>query len=891
MNPFSRISGYFRALFRKNRLDSDMDEEMRLHIEMKMQANLRAGMNPDEARSAALKQFGWQESIKETCREQRGVGWIEDLVQDLRFGGRMLRKSPGFTVVAVLTLALGIGATTTIFSVVKTTLFDPLPVRHSSDRYLQLVSVNKEQGWASRGINAPALRDVLQQTNLFNRVAAYEVESLSFQGEEFPEPVIGARVTPEFFRFWALRPSKGRVFTDDEAEAGRDDVLVISHQFWQKRLGGDPNIVGRVLRFRERPMTVVGVTPPFFAFPMSGYEYWRPFCEPKPAQSNGSIPPGSAEWNSDTGVIVEMRDGISRAQVQAFLNVVSKRQAQEAPFPNSFFKIQCRDVNELFSKPELSQTLWILLGAIAFVLLIACANIANLQLARTERRRSELAVRSALGAGKARVFRQLLTENSLLAGLGGLASIGVIFVGLQLLQKLISPELPRLKPITLDPGVLCIALGATLISAVLFGLMPSKAGVQGRLNEVLKLGAATGSRDHKSGRFSSGLIICQVAVACVLLASAGLMVRSVIRLLTVNPGFDPQNVVQIYPQLEWNRFTQDQEQGIEAAFADMHARVSAIPGVIAAGVESQGWDVQASIMPGGPTLSLEERFVGTGQADPLRALRVFLLAGRWLERGDLQASPPRVLLNQTAARRLWPAGSAVGKQVWFRKKTGSHSFEDIACEIVGVIGDLREDRYDQTPKPAIFRPRGGVGVNARPPYLVARTSSHPVKLYGAIGRELKAAGAGMWQPHFVNLQETLYAATAGQRTLMLYLLVFASVGVFLAAIGLYGVLAYSVARRTREIGIRMALGAERREVLAMIMSQGMRLVLAGLVIGLVSALALSRTLRAFLFGITNHDTLTLVSVAVLFSIIAGLASFLPARRAAKVNPMEALRYE
>src|ERR1051326_9570892 len=530
---------------------------------MKVQANLRTGMDPEEVRLAALKQFGWQESIKEICREQRGVKWIENLVQDLRFGGRMLRKNPGFTIVAVLTLALGIGATTAICSVVRTTLFDPLPMRTPSDRYLQLVSVDKKQGWSARGINPPALRDVLEQTNLFSRVAAYELESLSFQGEEFPEPVNGARVTPEFFRLWTLRPGKGRIFTKDEAEPGQDDVLIISHQFWHKRLGGDPNVVGRVLRFRERSMTVIGVMPPFFVFPKSGFEFWRPFHGPQLPQNKGPIPQGSAEWDPDTGVIAEMRDGVARGQIQAYLDVVSKRQAEEAPFPNSYSEIRCRKVNELFSKPELRQTLWILLAAMTFVLLIACANIANLQLARTERRRSELPARSALGAGNARVFRQLLTENLLLAGLGGLASVAVIFVGLQLLQKLISPELPRLKPITPNAAVLWIALGATLITAILFGLMPSKLGIQGRLNEVLKLGAATGSRDHKSSRFSSALIVCQDAVACVLLASVGLMVRSVIRLLTLHPGFDPRNLVRIDPQLNYNRFRDDQEHASE----------------------------------------------------------------------------------------------------------------------------------------------------------------------------------------------------------------------------------------------------------------------------------------------------------------------------------------
>ncbi len=887
MSALKQITTFFDSLFRKRQLEADLDEEMRLHVELKTKANIKAGMPPDEARLAAIRAFGWAESIKESCRDQRGTRWVENLLQDSRFGVRILCKSPGFTSIAVVTLALGIGATTAIFSVVKTTLFDPLPVRDASDRYLQLVAINKKQGWYGFGINAPALRDVQQQTNLFSRVAAYEFEWLTLKGEEFLEPVQGQRVTPEFFRLWTLRPQKGRVFSEDEAQPGRDDVMVISYQFWQKRLGGDPNVIGRLIRFQERPMTVIGVMPPFFVFPTAYYEYWRPFRGPQIPDTKGPIPEGAYEWLPNTGVIAEMRTGISQAQVQAFLDVVSRRQAQEAPVPNAEFDIRCREMIELFSKPELRRTLWILLGAVGFVLLIASANIANLQLARTERRQAELAVRTALGAGRSRVFQQLLTENLLLACLGGLASVAVIYLGLELLQKLIPPELPRLKPISINAGVLWIALGATLVTAVLFGLLPAKLGIRSRLSEALKLGSATTSRDCQSGRLSNSLIVCQVAVACVLLAGAGLMVRSVTRLLTVNPGFDPRNVVRVRPGVDTRPFLSDQElapEKLDAIFQDMQRRVAAIPGVVAAGTGKQGWELAVSTSAGGPTINLEDQFTGIGEANSFRTLRAPLIAGRWPDHGDAAKSAPGVLLNETAARRLWPGENAVGKRLWFKRGD-----ENVACEVVGVVGDMRLNKYDEIPKPVMVRVLAGADVYGTC-FLVVRTTKSPLILYQAIGRELKAAGAG-GQPYFDNLQETLYAATAGHRTLMGYLLVFASVGVFLATIGLYGILAYSAARRTREIGIRMALGAKRHEVLALIMAQGMRLLVVGLIVGLICALALGRALSAFMFGITNHDPLTLVSVAVLFSIIAGLASYLPARRAAKLDPMKALRYE
>src|SRR3989454_51042 len=345
-------------------------------------------------------------------------------MNDLRFAVRQLLKNPGFTAAAVLTLALGIGATTAIVSVVNTAVFDPLPVRHPG-RLVQFGTVLKREGWWA-AINNPALRDVRQQTNLFARVAAYsDNDGLTLQGEEFPQPVAGVWVTPEFFGLLDVRPLLGRTFTADEGQPGKDDVLVISHRLWQRLFGGDPAIIGRMVRFRERPMTVVGVMPPHFSFPTARYgEYWRPVQDPDPTGD---------DWLANTRVIAEMRPGVEAAQVQAFLDVVSERQAKESQIAAEY-KFQCRDLGEMFSKPEVRRTLGLLLGAVAFVLFIAAANVANLQLARTETRQQELAVRSALGAGRARVFRQLLTESLLLAVLGGMAGLVVTPLGLHLLQ-------------------------------------------------------------------------------------------------------------------------------------------------------------------------------------------------------------------------------------------------------------------------------------------------------------------------------------------------------------------------------------------------------------------------------------------------------------------------
>src|SRR5438552_14010795 len=369
-----------------------MDDEMRSHIEMQTQENIEAGMKLEEARYAALRQFGWVESIKETCREQRGVTSIEQLAQDARYGLRMLLKNPGFTAVAVLTLALGIGATTAIVSVVKTAVFDPLPVRHP-ERFVQLGVVHKERGWWP-GINPLALGDVRQQTNLFARLGAYsDNDRLALRGDEFPQSVPGVWVTPEFFGLLDVPPLLGRTFTADEGQPGKDDVLVISHRLWQRQFGGDPAIIGHTVRFLQRPMTVVGVMPSHFSFPWADCDYWRP----GPDLDTDSHGP-------NTRVIAEMRTGVEAVQVQAYLDVFSQRQQRTPGFAES--GIKCRGLREMFSKAEVCRTLGLLLGAIAFVLFIAAANVANLQLARTETRQQELAVRAALGAGRARVFRQ-----------------------------------------------------------------------------------------------------------------------------------------------------------------------------------------------------------------------------------------------------------------------------------------------------------------------------------------------------------------------------------------------------------------------------------------------------------------------------------------------------
>ncbi len=879
MNPILTICRWLRALGRRPTVKQEIDEELLFHLERRTAENIAAGMPPEEAARQARKQFGNMQSVREECREQRGANFGAETWQNLRFGLRMLAKNPLFTVVAVLTLAIGIGANTALFSATRTVLFDPLPVS-DPDRFIQLKA-------GGPGICHAALESVRQQTNLFSRYGIYEFDSLTLQGETFPEPIQGLRVTPEFFSLWTLRPKLGRTFAMDEADPGHDDVIILSHQVWQSRFGGDLGIIGRAIRFKEGPMTVVGVMPPSFSFPSGYFLYWRPFAA-RTAERNSD---GSVSMNAylnNTGFIAEMKPSVQKGQVQAYLDVLSRRlEAESSVFGTD--AIRARELREIFVKPEVRRTLWALLGASALTLLIACANVANLQLARTESRQHELAVRSAVGAGRLRLVRQLLTENILLAVIGGMAGLAVTAFALKLLEQLIPPDLPRFKPVSINLGVFLIASAVSIGTGIAFGMAPAWLAGRAAVADALKLSAAASTRSLGKARFGRSLVAGQIAVALLLLICAGLMIRTVAGLLAVNPGFDPHNLVRVYPGVDLNRYIWDGQEhsaALDSAFADMQARVAGLLGEKSTAVGLQGWeDLGLSTIPGGPARQIRQFYLGTDGASLLEVMRVPLLAGRWLERTDANEASPRVLVSISAARLLWPGENALGKRLWLKGENTA------AFEVVGVVGDTRLDRYDEAPQPTVYKTLAHTPLVGLPRFLVVRATSQPAVWYKAVEAELKAAGADASPPMFVNVQEQLKESTAGARTLRSYLSTFAAVAVFLSAIGLYGVLAYSVARRTKEIGTRLALGAGRWDVLALIARDGMLLTGIGTILGVGAALVATRVIRSFLFGVTPQDPITFAEAAILINIVAILACWLPARKAAKVDPMVALRYE
>jgi len=831
-------------------------------------------------------------------------------VNDLRFALRQLLRNRGFTAVVVLTLALGIGASTAIYSVVNTVLLNPLP-GPNTDRLIQISEHHYRAGSFGEnvgkpsfiGVTPPVVEAITMEQSFFADVAWANSLGLERKTEDFIEEEYGALVSPNFFTLWNVPPLLGRTFAKDEAapldenqKPAQDAVVVLSHAWWRSFLGGDPGVLGKTIDFSGRHLTVIGVMPPHFQFPWGGTKFWVPA---RPIR----LPPG---WMTPPNIHVfaRLKPDTTVAATEAMLATVAERLSNDPAFDKTYgrewkrlpgglgFWVRPARVQFTDHRDDLQRTLYGLLSAIGFVLLIVCANVANLTLARTEKRQQELAVRAALGAGRRRLVRQLLTESVLLACLGGLGGIAVAAVGVQLLGGLVPESVPRLRPIQLNGAALGFTLLISLTTGLAFGCAPAWQAGRTRLNEALKQGGAQATTGLSRRRSRSALVVAELALALVLLTGAGLTIQSVARLLRVDPGFDPQNLLRVDLQLPWDKYNTI-EQGPRAVqlrkvlYAQLHERLAALPGVSAVGLGKHGaWPEKVTLE--GRTEAVEVLVEGCGveQSDLFRTMRVPLRAGRTFEPRDLSEGVGTAIINETMARTFWPGEDAVGKRFTREEWRRSPRYE-----VVGVVADIRDSRYDMAPRPTFYRPCHELALEGFAPFLAIRTGVDPRSLVPAIRKELSAAEPAMRAPQVTVCRQVLYDSTQAQRTYMTFLVVFAVVGLLLAALGIYGVLAYAVARRTREIGIRMALGAERRQVLTMVMAEGGRLVTAGIVLGLLAAFGLTRLLRHQLFQVSPTEPGVFIAVVVVLAVIALLACLLPARRAARVEPMEALRNE
>jgi predicted permease len=603
-------------------------------------------------------------------------------------------------------------------------------------------------------------------------------------------------------------------------------------------------------------------------------------------------------------VFARLKADTSIEQTEAMLGTIAQRLSNDPALEKTYgrewkrlpgglgFWVRPARVQFTDHRDDLQRTLYGLLAAIGFVLLIVCANVANLTLARTEKRQQEFAVRAALGAGKRRLVRQLLTESLVLAGLGGVGGVAVAIIGAQLLAGLVPESMPRLKPIQLDGAALGFALLISLATGLAFGCAPALQAGRTRLNEALKQAGAQATTGLRRRRLRGALVVVELALALILLTGAGLMIGSVVRLLHVDPGFDPQNLLRVDLRLPWDKYNTP-EQGARAIqlrqvlYGQLHERLAALPGVSAAGLGKHGaWPEKLKLEGRDEPVEVLLDGCGVGKSDLFRAMRVSLRRGRYFEAQDLGQGIGTAIINETMARTFWPGEDAVGKK--FTREAWRRSPQ---YEVIGVVADIRDARFDLAPRPTFYRPCHELSLTGLAPFFVIRTGGDPRLVVAAVRQELSAAEPAMRTPPVTVSRQVLYDSTQAQRTYMIFLVLFAAVGLLLAALGIYGVLAYAVARRTREIGIRMALGAERRQVLMMVMAEGGRLVAVGIAVGLLAAFWLTRLLRHQLFEVSPTEPGIFIAVVVVLTAIALLACLLPARRAAQVHPMDALRYE
>ncbi|MBV8858086.1 MAG: ABC transporter permease [Acidobacteria bacterium] len=814
---------------------------------------------------------------------------MRTLLQDLRFGVRTLGKSKGFTAVAVLTLALGIGANTAIFSVVNGLLLRPLP--YADSERLAIIwthspGANVAQDWPSPG----QFSAVKAAATSFEDLALAQGQSLNLAGESGAERIGAVRTTSNMFALLGARPAVGRVFLPEEDAPGRPRTVVLSHGLWQRRFGSDPSAVGRALTLNGQSYEVVGVMPADFqlgyeVMPTVGAVQQADVLLPLPLSAEGMARQGDENYN----IVARLKPGATFERAQAELNLAARNLAQQFPenYPQSrAFSFSVRPLLEQVVG-DVRPALLILLGAVAFVLLIACANVANLLLARAAVREKEMAVRTAIGAGRWRIVRQLLTESVALSFVGGALGLLVAFWGLDALRALSPGNIPRLQNVALDGRVLLFTSAVTTLTGVLFGLAPALRGSRVNLGETLKEGgrALAGGGGQ---RLRNALVVAEVALSLVLLVGAGLLIRSFMRVQQVEPGFDARGVASLRLSVGGTGY---QGERSSEFYRQLLERARALPGVESAGLVTIlplgggiGWGgvtIEGYVPAGGQdAIQADYRVAGMGYFE---TMRVPLKSGRYFDERDAKDSTPVAIIDESMARTYWRGADPVGR----RLKTGGDDAPWLT--IVGVVGGVKQYALDTDSRVTVYLPHGQNPSGTM--YLVARTSSDPDALAPALVREARAIEPNVAVFDVKTMEGRLSESLARRRFAMLALGLFALVALLLAAVGIYGVMSYSVAQRTREIGVRVALGASRRDVLGLVLKRGMLLALVGIGAGLAGAFALTRLMASLLFGVSAADPVTYAAIALLLGTAALLACYVPARRATKVDPMVALRYE
>ncbi|HYP29319.1 MAG TPA: ABC transporter permease [Blastocatellia bacterium] len=806
---------------------------------------------------------------------------METLMQDLRYGVRMLLQKPAFTVVVVLALAVGIGANSAIFSVVNAVLLRPLPYA-DPDRLVMIWMDNSRINIAEDWHSFPNYTDYRDHNEVLESIAAFNNRSFNITGSGEPERVQGAWMTGSLLPLLGVSPALGRNFSPEEEQPGKDQVVILGHGLWQRRFGGDRNIVGQSIQLNGAPRTVIGVMPQGFAFPAKDSEMWVPIALTQQQMANRNA--------ISYQVIGRVKPGVTFEQAKANLEMVNRWILNQNPNQEGYGINPVPYHDQVVG--SVRPALLALLGAVAFVLLIACANVANLLLSRAAARAREIAIRTALGAGRIRIIRQLLTESLLLALLGGGVGLLIAFWGLDLLLAISPPDLPRLDQITIDRRVLGFTLGVSLLTGLIFGLVPALQASRLDLTESLKEGGRGSSGGIQGKRIRSGLVVFEVATALVLLICAGLMIKSFMNLQDVKLGFNPDRLLTVRLQLSGSKYQED----VTATnfYQQLLERIEAMPGVESASAIST---LFLSKTPNSTNFTIEGRapFAPNEQVEVpvdivtpgfFKSMGIPLVGGREFTPQDASGAPDVVIINETMAKRYWQGEDPIGKRFMY----GSPGNGDPQwMTIVGVVGDVRRTGFDAEVRPETFLPHGQAP--ARGMMLAVRSTSDPTSLTGAVREAVRSLDGDL--PVFtVKPMDALLGDMMAQRRLnMLLFAILAGVALILASVGIYGVIAYSVTQRTHEIGIRMALGAQRMDIVKMIVGQGIALAAVGVGIGILASFLLTRLMTALLYGVSATDLVTFVAISALLTLVAVVASFIPARRATRVDPMIALRYE
>lgn len=885
MSLSSRMRTWWQAVRHGDAVGAQVDEELRFHLQKYAEDLMRGGMSREEALRRAKAQLGSMAAARENSRQAWGTRWFDEVRADLRFALRLLAKSPGFALIAVGSLALGIGANTAIFSVVNAVLLRPLPYPHPEE-LVAVTEASTQQGGIDTGLSYSDFDACRQQSRTLRDLAGYQFHDLTLTGNGDPVALDTVVTTPNLFSLLQVNPVAGRTFSADDGVRGAAPVAIVSENLWRSRWNGDPGLVGKTITLDQRPFTVVGIMPEGFHFPLgtANEDVWIPLVQD----------PLFGPWMNRAGghwlrVVGRVRPGISLEQARSEMASLAARRAKEDPANDAGFTARLTPLQQMAVRGVKSPLL-IVLCAVGLVLLIACANIANLLLARATSRAKEMAVRVALGADRRRIARQLLTECAVLGILGGGIGVGLAWAGVWELRALLLTRLPQIHAIRVDGWVLAFALAASLAASVVFGLAPvffaTRSDPQKDLTEGARAGEARGSQ-----RARSGLAVAQVALAMMLLVGAGLLMRSFVLLTSVNPGFATKDVIKADIQLPRFQYSTPQQW---TAFSDeLLRRLHAQPGLqqsaivvplpVLDGFVNLGFRIDgAPPLPPGATQTAD--FV-SASPQYFSVMGIPLLRGRGFTADDSAMRPPVAVISETLARRYFQHENPVGRRLIF----GFPPDGNVSREIVGVVGDVRDVSLNQDPGPMMYVPF------AQAPFwggeVVVKTHATVATAAGALREQTHAIDKALPVTDIASVSEAMGASLTDARFRTILLGVFSTIALLLAAGGIFGVVSYSVSRRTNEIGIRMALGAEPGRVLRMVLREASTLAGIGVAAGVVGALTIGRFVRVLLFGVKASDPLTIAAAASLLVAVALAASWVPARRAAGVEPMRALRHD